>query len=285
MTSWRVRTDGAAIKHDTTRSLRNEREWSPSWCVVRDGELTISRDHAELSVGSKLVASLGLAAWDGVFPRYARGRLLDLGCGKVPLYEAYRPYITDNTCVDWAESAHGNRFIDCLCDLNANLPFVDCEFDTILAASVFEHVARPDVAWREAARVLKPAGYLLLSVPFYYWIHEEPHDYFRYTEFGLRRFCEDNGLTVVELRVYGGAPEVLFDVASKTVARLSRFGPLAATGLQSLGLRVVGHWPLARISRQSVRQFPLGYVLVAQKRPVPSDTPDADRPPSMDASA
>ena len=45
------------------------------------------------------------------------GYLLDLGCGKVPLYLIYKSHITDSICVDWGNSLHGNDYIDSECDL------------------------------------------------------------------------------------------------------------------------------------------------------------------------
>ena len=66
---------------------------------------------------------------------------------------------------------------------------------------------------RGLARVLRPGGKLLLCVPFFYWIHEEPHDYYRYTEFALARFCELSELKIICLEAYGGLPEVLLHAA------------------------------------------------------------------------
>ena len=233
---------------------------------MRHGRAVVTDDPSELLVTSRLAAAVGLEAWSWLFQRYSTGRLLDLGCGKVPLYQAYQPYIDDNVCVDWGSSAHGNPFTDFLCDLNDDLPFKDGEFDTVLMASVLEHVARPEVAWREAARVLRPGGHILVSVPFYYWIHEGPHDYYRYTEFALRRFCDDNNLEVVVLRISGGAPEVLIDVSSKVLARIPRLGVYAAAALQAVGLRAVRLWPLSTVSQRTAALFPLGYVLVARQK-------------------
>jgi SAM-dependent methyltransferase len=183
----------------------------------------------------------------------------------VPFYQAYQPYIDENMCVDWSSSAHGNRYSDSLCDLNADLPFADAEFDTVLLASVLEHVARPDTAWREAARVLRPGGHIMVSVPFLYWVHEMPHDYYRYTEFALRRFCNENHLEVAEFRIVGGAPEVLVDVSAKMLASFSKLGRLASAAVQRIGLFSIRLWPLSALSRRTSHLFPLSYVLVARK--------------------
>lgn len=70
-----------------------------------------------------------------------------------------------------------------VCDLGC---FEDGRFDAAFLLEVLEHVATPDLAISELYRVLKPGGRLVLSTPFVFEIHEAPHDYFRFTEHGLR---------------------------------------------------------------------------------------------------
>ena len=68
---------------------------------------------------------------------------MDLGCGTVPLYEAYRALVSAITCVDWGESRHGAGYRDFDCDLNEPLPFADASFDTAVLSDVLEHVRAP----------------------------------------------------------------------------------------------------------------------------------------------
>jgi len=70
-----------------------------------------------------------------------------------------------------------------VCDLRC---FEDASFDAVFLLEVLEHVATPDLAISEVHRVLEPGGVLALSTPFLFEIHEAPHDYFRFTEHGLR---------------------------------------------------------------------------------------------------
>lgn len=79
------------------------------------------------------------------------------------------------------------------------IPFADGSFDTVLLLEVLEHVREPDEVLREVARVLKPAGTLLLSMPFLYPLHDAPHDYRRYTEHGLRQAVSATGLVTGDL--------------------------------------------------------------------------------------
>lgn len=73
------------------------------------------------------------------------------------------------------------------------LPFRGGSFDAVLCTQVLEHVPDPSVAIAEASRVLSPDGRLILTIPFVAAEHEEPHDYFRFTQFGIRTLLEAHG--------------------------------------------------------------------------------------------
>lgn len=245
--------------------MRNQASWKPSKFVYRGGHLAASRDPSEVTVGSRLSADLIARFYSRLLPLHARGKLLDLGCGKVPLYASYKDLITDCVCVDWANTAHKNEYLDRECDLTQPLPFDDGEFDTIILSDVLEHIPTPEALCREMARTLAPGGKLVLNVPFYYWLHEEPHDFYRYTEFALRRFMQLAGLELVTLESTGGAPEVMTDIFAKSIVHLPLLGrPLAALA-QWLTLELVGRWPLSKVSSKTRLRFPFGYFVVAAK--------------------
>lgn len=86
----------------------------------------------------------------------------------------------------------------------ARLPFQDGRFDTVLMLDVLEHLAEPGAAAREAARVLRPGGRLLVAVPFAYPMHDLPHDYQRFTGQGLQRLVQAAGLELTSLEEVGG---------------------------------------------------------------------------------
>jgi SAM-dependent methyltransferase len=219
-----------------------------------------SRDPAELNVSSRLAADVVAEIYQQQLPKHARGRLLDLGCGKVPLFALYRPFVSDIVCVDWHDSEH----IDFVADLTDKLPFDDGEFDTIVLSDVLEHIAAPDRLWREMARVLKHGGRIILNVPFFYWVHEQPHDYYRYTEFALARFVRESGLRLLLLVRTGGSLEVVTDIVSKHVVA-APLGKTAASMAQA-AVAVVRRTRLGMLlSERTSRNFPFGYFLVAQK--------------------
>jgi SAM-dependent methyltransferase len=190
-----------------------------------------------------------------------------MGCGRVPLYGVYRDLVEENICIDWANTLHPNIHLDFEVDLNGELPFEGESFDTILLTDVLEHLAEPASAMREAARVLRLGGKLIIGVPFFYWIHEEPHDYYRYTEFALRRMCGLSGLAVVKLEAYGGLPEILFDLVGKSLGYLPRPLSTVLRPLHTAASLLSPTWAVRKLSESSKQSFPLGYLVVAEKRP------------------
>lgn len=123
--------------------MRNVDEWRPSKFLLRGGRLTASSDTAELAIGSRLVAECVARKYNHYIPKYCRGRLLDLGCGKVPLFEAYKPFVQEIVCSDWPASPHGGTFVDVECDLSQPLPFENDRFDTVILSDVLEHIPEP----------------------------------------------------------------------------------------------------------------------------------------------
>ncbi len=87
------------------------------------------------------------------------------------------------------------------------LPFADESFDTILLLDVLEHISEPEAALAEARRVMRSDGRLLMTIPFAYPLHDQPHDYQRYTEHGLAYRVRRAGLHVALIREVGSATE------------------------------------------------------------------------------
>ena len=71
--------------------------------------------------------------------------------------------------------------------------FADASFDAVFMMEVLEHVTEPQQALSEIRRILKPGGRLILSVPFIFPLHDEPHDYYRYTKYGLAYMLRNFG--------------------------------------------------------------------------------------------
>jgi len=229
------------------------------------GRLRATRDDRFLWTASRLVAELVAQFYGAAFQKYARGRLIDLGCGRAPFYVGYAPFVSAVTCVDWNEPEGSASHLDATQDLRASLAFPNAAFDTVLLSDVLEHIPTPEYLMEEISRVLAPGGVLLMNVPFMYLLHEQPHDYYRYTEFALRRFVDIAGLELLELAPLGGSFDVFADFVGKHLNMIPLVGGPPARFIQfaafAFGKTKFGE----RIRAKSGRHFPLGYALVARR--------------------
>lgn len=82
-------------------------------------------------------------------------------------------------------------------------------YDAVVLTQVLEHVPNPELVLRELARVTRPGGKLLLSVPMTCPLHGEPWHFFNFTHHGLARLAAASGWRVAECEKVGGAFWVL----------------------------------------------------------------------------
>jgi len=106
------------------------------------------------------------------------------------------------------------RGVDQVCNVEA-LPFKDDTFPSAISCDTFEHVKHPWVGIEEMRRVLKPGGILLFTVPFFFPIHDHPHDYWRYTPDGCRVLLENFSKVIVGQEPQGVKPGLVHAVAFK----------------------------------------------------------------------
>jgi SAM-dependent methyltransferase len=129
-------------------------------------------------------------------------RVLDAGAGQAPYRELFGhcQYVTS----DWSRSAHPiARSSDIVAPLDS-LPIADDSFDAVVSTQVLEHVRSPGAVLRELHRVLVPGGRLWLTAPFVGELHEEPYDFYRYTEHGLRQLVETASFAEVRVQPLSG---------------------------------------------------------------------------------
>lgn len=245
-------------------------QWKPSKFVISGGQLRANRTGEFVSPSSLLNVELLARALHPAIKQYAKGRLVDLGCGAVPLFCAYRDHIADVCCVDWPGGLHDASHIDVYADLNQRLPLPDAGFDTVLLTDVLEHLYRPSDLLAEAYRIIAPGGTLVASVPFMYWLHEEPNDHYRYTRHALQRMSQEAGWVVHSIAHYGGGTDVWLDVAAKLLAPVHwRFGPQMARACCRFGLWLRAHSLGQRLNRGAAN-LPIGYLMILGKPTAPA---------------
>ncbi len=143
--------------------------------------------------------------------------VLDAGAGQCELREVLSGcrYIavdlgvgTDDPLRPWDFSG-----LDVIGDVQ-RLPFRDEVFELVISKQVLEHLPHPAEAIADAGRVLAPGGELFLSTNLIWQEHQQPYDFFRFTQFALRHIVEQAGLEVIEMRPMGGYFSVLRHVAN-----------------------------------------------------------------------
>jgi SAM-dependent methyltransferase len=133
----------------------------------------------------------------------AGARVLDAGAGdgRYRAEFAHTRYIGVDLAI--GDAAVDYSGLDAICTLTG-LPFAHGGFDAVLCTQVLEHVAEPLQVLQEICRVLRPGGRLFLSAPQSWHQHQKPHDYYRYTSFGLRYLLQRAGLQVEWIEPMGG---------------------------------------------------------------------------------
>jgi SAM-dependent methyltransferase len=127
------------------------------------------------------------------------GKVLDAGCGTKP-YENFFQHAEEYVGMEYDDSSkkHPNKpdvFYD-----GKTFPFPDNHFDSVISTEVLEHVFNPNEFLLEVHRVMKSGGLLLLTTPLMWKEHQQPHDYGRYSSFGLRHLISKHGFEILEQR-------------------------------------------------------------------------------------
>lgn len=169
----------------------------------------------------------------------ASGTVLDIGCGNgsvranLPAGCAYIGLDYPATGKDWY-GAQPELYGDAQA-----LPLRNECVDRVLLLDVLEHLAEPERSLQEAFRVLAGGGRLVINMPCLYPLHDQPRDYQRFTEHGLRHRLAEAGFIDIEVAACGAPIEtaaLLLNIAlAKLAANMSAVTPLA--------LLLV--WPLA----------------------------------------
>ncbi len=160
------------------------------------------------------------------------GRVLDFGCGVRPFEQDILQHASEYIGVDWGHTLHGLR-ADIVADLNHPLPIVADFADHIVSFEVLEHLSEPQVMLAEAFRILRSGGHLTLSVPFQWWVHESPWDYFRYTRHGLEYMLEKAGFKNILVKPTTGFWSMWLLKLNYQTARLIRGSRLVRILLRS----------------------------------------------------
>lgn len=209
---------------------------------------------ASLSLSSKLIPQLRAVA---------SGKLLDVGSGTMPFRSSVIDLVDEYRSLDIERRVPD---VDFIADVRDMEPVPSDTFDVLLCSQVLEHVTQPDKAIAEMKRVLRPGGRLVLTVPFLSRLHEEPVDYFRFTEYGVASLLEGAGFQVEQILPAGSIFCFLGHQASTLLVCSVWDVPLLKDLSFWVNLVLIVlpcHWLDRLLGTQ--KKLPLNYVAVAVK--------------------
>ncbi|MEM3063423.1 MAG: class I SAM-dependent methyltransferase [Nitrososphaerota archaeon] len=201
---------------------------------------------------------------------FIKGRVLDVGCGNKPYEELIVKYATEYIGVDIPTEQSANKEIkkaDIFSDISTGLPFKDNTFDTVICTEVLEHLPNPWHFMNECARIMKKDSHLILTTPQTWELHEEPHDFFRFTRYGLQSLIKDAGFQAISIHAHCGtiaslAQLIVVQITNSFIIRkpkwLRAFWSVINIIILQVGLFLDRIFPSNKL--------PLGNTLIAKKK-------------------
>src|SRR3989344_8862967 len=217
--------------------------------------------------------------------KYAKGQLIDIGCGRMPYRRVLEPLVDSYIGVDHPKISKLYKSgvkPEVLADAKS-LPFGNNTFDTALLIQVLEHVDSPEEVIKESARILKPNGILIISVPFFYPLHDMPYDWGRYTSSALKSFIDKASLRLLKIEQQGSFieffPQILNTFLIKRINDIisTKFNlypvillvvlvPFSILIIIFNNLLIIFVKALSRLFPKYPDYFPLEYLIVARKK-------------------
>ena len=145
-----------------------------------------------------------------------------------------------------------------LADIN-NLPFKNNTISNFGCFNVLELLQFPKIAVQEIYRVLNKTGYLVGYVPFLYPIHNQPVDYWRFSNQALYQILSIGGFENIIIEPLGGRFIVMYDIILPKKLFFIRF----MLSLLSIGLNML--YEMFHSKGYNREMYPSGYFFYAKK--------------------
>lgn len=135
----------------------------------------------------------------------ARGKLIDIGCGRMPYRDLLETRVAQYYAVDEPQVSklYKNKYTPDLYADAHNLPLPNRSFDICLLLEVLEYFHSPSLALSEVSRILKKNGTLIVSSPFMYPIHDGKYDRNRFTKTQIQNLLENTGFRLIKIKNQG----------------------------------------------------------------------------------
>ena len=196
---------------------------------------------------------------------YLKGVILDVGCGMKP----YQKYVEATSYIGIDASFKVSQDVVASSEF---LPFESDCFDGVICTEVLEHLKEPQRCLSEIRRVLKPGGTVYLSVPQNWGLHYEPHDYWRFTRYGLEFLLEESDFKIVSVERIGGvfscAGQELIDAVWAALVKIFSFlGPRWAERVAMLFVFLPSFifYIVGKLADGMDKRFAIGWAIVGRR--------------------
>ncbi len=209
------------------------------------------------------------------------GILLDLGCGPRPYYDLYHEKFSKTIGADMADLPFPKKGIDIYCTAS-NVPLPNESVDFILCTEVLQDIAEPNELMKEANRLLKKGGTMILTTPYLVPIADGKWDNYRFTRYGLEYHLNKGHF---DIQIIHPVSDVVGAGITLLVKPILRFWNVIS---KILGLKFITKWynPLLFITvalpqiiyvvispipgiKQILKKFnygPIGYITISIKK-------------------
>lgn len=118
-------------------------------------------------------------------------KVLDMGCGSQPFRELVEAEGAHYLGCDIVQNEE--KSVDVISSFES-FAFSHNTFDVVICSEVLEHVINPQDAIKKLAHCVKPGGFIILTTPFSYPLHEEPFDFCRLSPHFFKKISSELSL-------------------------------------------------------------------------------------------
>ena len=121
--------------------------------------------------------------------------ILEIGSGDVSINQSAERIFTNAKLFLQTDvnKSYGHKYLDITSEVQ-----IEEKFDLVLCTNVLEHIFDVKPAIKNLNYLLKENGQLVISVPFIYPLHDEPKDFWRFTEHALIKLFSDFKILLIK---------------------------------------------------------------------------------------
>tara|TARA_B100001996_G_scaffold360576_1_gene326676 strand:+ start:379 stop:903 length:525 start_codon:yes stop_codon:yes gene_type:complete len=125
---------------------------------------------------------------NSIASNYTNLDILEIGSGNESINQSFKHIFNNASSFIQTDinNSYGHKYLDITKKIE-----IEEKFDLVLCTNVLEHIFETKLAIKNLNYLLKDKGHLLVAVPFAYPLHDEPEDFWRFTEHSLKKLFSD----------------------------------------------------------------------------------------------